>query len=137
MHGMQMGGHPWGYGGGMHDMRVPLIPAPMAFFAMIMGVMIGIMIGKKKAMMHDMGSGMMHGMGQGMMHGMGSGDMCGSKAGMMGGMDSGMGWGDWSMRKKMMKKMMAHHHHGEGSPACKCDEGASAMAMPEEGMSDE
>jgi hypothetical protein len=134
MHGMKMGGHPMGYGGGMHDMGVPLVPAPMAFMAMLFGIMIGVMIGKKKSMMHGMGSGMMHGMGPDM--------ACGPKSGMgmmgMGsGMGSGMGWDDWAMRKKMMKKMWAHHHHGEGAPACKCDEGQAAMSMPEEGMSDE
>jgi hypothetical protein len=130
-----MGDHPWGYGGGMREMGVPLIPAPMAFFALLVGLMIGVMIGKKKSMMHGMGPGMMHGMGSEM--------GCGPQQGMMPGMgmgmgaESGQGWEDWAKRKKMMKKMMmAHHHHGDGAPGCRCDEGQSAMSKSDEGMSE-
>jgi hypothetical protein len=98
-----------GYGGGEHQMRIPLIPAPAALCTMMIGVMIGVMIGRKKSMMHGMGSGMMHGM------------------------DSGVGcrgdnWGDWDMRKKMMGKMAGHHHHGEGMPACGCGQDTSDVA---------
>lgn len=59
MHGQMMGGHhPMSFGGGGHQMSVPLIPAPVAFVTMMVGLMIGCMIGRKHAMMHGMDSGM-------------------------------------------------------------------------------
>jgi hypothetical protein len=79
-----------------HQMTIPLIPAPVAFFAMMFGLAIGIMIGHKKSMMHGMGPGRIGGMG------------CGDA------------WGDWAARKKMMGGWSGHHHHGDGMPACGC-----------------
>jgi len=111
-------GYPMGHGGGHQMMGVPLIPAPVAFFAMLFGVMIGVMIGKKRSTMHGMSG--MSGMG-----GMMSGGSCGGD--------------DWAMRKKMRKKMIkkmaAHHHHGDGMPSCGCGEESASEARegaPEE-----
>lgn len=98
MHGpMSCSPGPMGHGGRGHDMVVPLIPAPAAFVAMMFGFMIGVMIGRKKKMMHGMGSHMAWGGGS---------------------------WGDWAERKKMMGMTYAHHHHGEGTPPCSCGQGA-------------
>ena len=47
-----------GHCGGEHQIGIPLIPAPIALLAMIFGLMVGIMIGRKKSMMHGMASGM-------------------------------------------------------------------------------
>lgn len=60
MHGSMRwgGGHTLGHNGGEHQISIPLIPAPIAFFAMILGLMIGIMIGRKTSMMHGMDAGM-------------------------------------------------------------------------------
>ena len=52
------GGHPLGHNGGEHQISIPLIPAPVALFAMVLGLMIGVMIGRKKSMMHGTDSGM-------------------------------------------------------------------------------
>ncbi len=100
------GGYPVSYGAGAHQMDVPMVPAPVALLAMVCGLMIGAMIGRKKAMMHmrpDIGYG-------------------------------GTGWGDWSMRDHMMSRMAAHHHHGNGMPSCECGaEGVSGAADHGEG----
>ncbi len=109
------GGCPTGYGSDEQQVGIPLIPAPVAFFAMMFGLMMGIMIGRKKSMMH--------GQGMGMMHGAGMGGECGG--------------GDWMMRKKMMGKMgMHHHHHGYGMPECKCGGGSQAAAEGEQSTPD-
>ena len=54
-------------------MGIPLIPAPAAMCALLIGVMLGVVIERKK-LMHGMGMmhgpGMMKGMGPGMMGGM-------------------------------------------------------------------
>lgn len=100
MHGQMRWGDMTGRGG-QHQTAMPLIPAPMAFFAMMFGLAIGVMIGRKKAMMHGMHPGMMHGMGRS--------PCCGDE-----------GWGDWAARKKMMGGWSGHHHHGDGMPACGC-----------------
>ncbi len=91
-----MGYHRHGWGGMEQMGGPPMIPAPMACVAMLFGVMIGLAIGRAKAMRHM-------GMGMGMM---------------------GHGDGDWLMRKKMMGKMMRHHHHhhGWGMEECECPE---------------
>jgi hypothetical protein len=102
-----------GWGGGEHQMGIPMIPAPAAFFAMMMGVTIGVMIGRRKSMMHGMGMGAMHGMGSGM--------KCGG------------GWDEWAARKKMMGQMSGHHHHGEGMPACSCGSDVSSAGGPATG----
>jgi hypothetical protein len=96
--GSPMMGHPHGH----HPIGVPLIPAPMAFVAMLFGMMMGVMIGRQKAMMSGMGTGM-------------SG-ACGGDA--------------WMMRKKKMMgmgMMGMHHHHGEG-PACGCGHAGDASS---------
>jgi hypothetical protein len=95
------------YGGGEHQMGIPLIPAPAALCALMIGVMIGVMIGRKKSMMHGMGPGMMHGMGSGM--------RCGGDV-----------WGDRAARKQMMGEGFGHHHHGDAMPACGCGHDSSA-----------
>lgn len=101
------GGCPMGPVGDEQGMSIPLIPAPVAFCALMFGLMVGIMIGRKKSMMHGGGMGMMHA------HGM-SGE-CGG--------------GDWTTRKRMMGRMaMHHHHHGYGMPECRCDEGGGSAA---------
>lgn len=87
------GGFPMGCGEGEHQIGIPLIPAPVAFFAMVFGLMIGVMIGRKAAIMHGVEPGMSCGTGE---------------------------WDHWAMRKKMMSKMAAHHHHGDGMPVCGC-----------------
>jgi hypothetical protein len=92
---------PMAFGGDETEGGIPLIPAPVACFTMVLGLMIGIMIGRKKSMMHGGGMGM--GMTQ--------------------------GGGDWMMRKKMMGGMgMHHHHHGSGMPECKCGDSGSVAA---------
>jgi len=122
--------HPmhWGHGPYTHyskagmDMDVPLIPAPVAFLTLVLGLCAGVMIGHHKALVRCGQPGMTgHGMGMGM--GMGRGM----------GMGAGQGeGGDWKSRKKaMMRSMMAHHHHGYGSAPCTCAEGQAAE-MPEE-----
>jgi len=111
MHGqMNWGGHPHKrYSGAGMEMDVPLVPAPMVFFGMVAGLMIGMLIGHKKAMMHCGQPGMMGGMGHGRM------------GGMMGGMRGYGGDGDRMSRKKaMMQAMAAHHHHGYESAPCYC-----------------
>lgn len=90
--------------GDWSDMEIPTIPAPVAMCALVVGLVMGMIVGKKKAMMHGM-------MGRGMMGG-----------GMMGGHGYGYGYGgkgEW-MRKKAM--MYGHHHHGDGAPPCWCGE---------------
>jgi hypothetical protein len=89
----------WSSGGLMshgseHEMSIPLIPAPVAMVAMMVGLAIGIVIGHKKSMMHGMG-----GWSRG------------------GGHDS---WGEWAARKRMMGGWSGHHHHGDGKPPCGC-----------------
>lgn len=58
----------WGSGDG--GPSVPFVPAPMAFVGMcvmfMMGMMLGKMIGTRRAMMHQMGGGPGMGMGPGM-----------------------------------------------------------------------
>ena len=58
-----------------HQVFVPLVPAPVAFFALMFGLVIGMTLGRKKAMMHgryggECCGGMTHGkmMGMGGMH---------------------------------------------------------------------
>jgi hypothetical protein len=111
------GGCPTSYGHGEQHGGMPLIPAPVACVAMLFGVMIGIMIGRKRSMMHGQGMGMM-------MHGPGMGVE--------------RGGGDWMMRKKMMGGMgMHHHHHGYGMPECKCAEGAPTVAEGDQPTTEE
>jgi hypothetical protein len=115
-----MHGHgKYGYGhtghGGM-QIPVPLIPAPAALCALLVGLVIGIVIGRKKSTIHGMGPGMGHGMMQGMGPGMGSP--------MMHGMGSGMEPGGWMEGKRMMRGGKGHHHHGYGMPPCRCEGGS-------------
>ncbi len=93
---------------------IPLIPAPFAFFALMFGLMLGIGIGRRRAIMHGAGMQGMHGM-----HGGGEcgGPMMMRKKMMMGGMMGPMG---------MMGGM--HHHHGDGMPECRCDEGGESRS---------
>jgi len=75
---------------------VPLVPLPMVIVAFMLGMMFGVIVGRKREMM-------MHGGVQGMhghMHGMHGGGMHGMKP--------------W-----MAHGTKPHHHHGEGSPACR------------------
>jgi len=59
-----------------HQVLVPFVPAPVVFLAVMFGLMTGVMIGRKAAMMHGMHAGdacgprMMHRkmMGMGGMH---------------------------------------------------------------------
>ena len=93
MHGPMGYGSGWHMGSpGQHHGGVPFVPAPMAFLALMFGLMMGVMIGRRRAMMHGMGMGMGGECGRGM------------------------------MRSKMMGMMSAHHHHGNGMPQCACDE---------------
>jgi hypothetical protein len=96
------------YKGAGMDVDIPLVPAPMAAATMIVGLLLGVMIGYKKAAMHRGHAAMMGGMGRGQMGGR-------------------MGYGpdgDWMMRKKqMMQAMAGHHHHGYGSKPCYCGQG--------------
>ena len=103
---MRWGGDLMGHGG-EHQMAIPLVPAPVAFFAMMFGLAIGIVIGHKKSMMHGMGRGM----------------GCADAA-----------RGDWAARKKMMGGWSGHHHHGDGMPACGCGYDATGEG---EGVTDE
>jgi len=77
-----------------HEFGVPLIPAPVAFFALMFGLMLGVGIGRRKAMMYGM-----HGGGK-----------CGGA--MM----------RPKMMICMMGPMGMHHHHGDGTPQCTCGE---------------
>lgn len=105
------------YSGAGFEMDVPMVSVPMAFFALVVGMMLGVMVGHKKAMMHGM-------MGGGMRHGM-----------MGGGMRGGYGWdGDWMARKKaMMRGMGMHHHHGYGAAPCMCGSESEGAGMHEGG----
>lgn len=107
MHGRMAWGHDphKRYSGAGMELDVPLVPAPHVWAAAIIGMLVGVMIGYKKAKLAQMHSRMMGGMGHGMMGG---------------GMRYG-GDGDWMSRKKaMMQAMAAHHHHGYGSAPCCC-----------------
>lgn len=136
MHG---GGDQGGTCGDGRFMGVPLIPAPMAFMALLFGVMIGVMIGHRKAAMRGMGGmgmgagmgGGWHGMGgMGMGHGMGMGKDMGRCGG-------GGEWDRWAIKKRMMAGGMSpHHHHGDGAPACNCkSDEMSAASEPMTGPS--
>jgi hypothetical protein len=128
-------GDQMGFGRGGYGMGVPLIPAPVAFMTMLFGLMIGLMIGRRKAMMHDMGMG---GMGMGGMGHMGMGMGHGGMGHGMGMGGCGGGWSDWAMKKKMMMGgggMPMHHHHGDGMPACGC--GSADVSRADEGSSEE
>lgn len=83
---------------------------------MLFGLLLGMIIGYKKAKLVQAHRGMMGGMGHGMMgHGMGYGRD-----------------GDWIMRKKaMMRAMAAHHHHGYGSTPCCCGAESETGGMHE------
>jgi hypothetical protein len=83
-----------------HQVDIPLIPAFLAFMC---GLMMGVMIGRRKAMMHGMQGG--GECGGGMMRHKMMGPM-----GMMG----------------MMGPMGMHHHHGDGMPQCTCGEGGES-----------
>lgn len=107
MHGTNWGGHPHRrYKGAGMEIDLPLVSAPMAGIAVLVGMMLGMLIGYKKARIVQAHRGMMGGMGHGMM---GSG-MGGYGGGMMGG------------KHAMMQMMAAHHHHGYGDMPCWCDE---------------
>jgi hypothetical protein len=121
-------GGPWQSSGdgGHSPMRVPLIPAPVAFMTLMFGLMIGMMIGRKKAAVRGMGGAGMCG-GQGMGMGMGHMGHMG-----MGGWGGEPGWDRWAMKKKMMMGGMPHHHHGDGTPPCGCGAGEKDMGSSEE-----
>lgn len=74
-----------------HHVTMPVIPAAVGVLSFVVGMLIGVMVGHKKCMVHE---GMM---------------------GMRGAW--GGGWGHKGMGGKKGK---AHHHHGEGSPPCDC-----------------
>lgn len=99
------------------EMDVPLIPAPVAGVALICGLIVGVLIGYKKAQIHAVAS-TMGGTGHGMMGG---------------GMTAGHGFdGHWMKRKKaMMSAMAAHHHHQTGSGPCWCGAQGESAEVPE------
>jgi hypothetical protein len=80
----------------------PLIPAPVAFCALMFGFMLGLMIGRHRSMMHGMDT------------------------------DEGRCGGGWMMRKKMMDMMGTHHHHGHGMPQCTCGESSDVVGEEHE-----
>ena len=84
---------------GFKGMPIFLIPIPMAMFGMCVAFMLGMIIGLLKGKKHGMA---MYG-GKEWMHHKGWNHRMGM----------GMGMG-WKMRG------MGHHHHGFGMPAC-CD----------------
>ena len=94
---------------GMHQggmqMQVPMVPAPMAFFGMVVAFMLGMMFGMKKSMAMR-GMGMEHAGKMGMHGGMG---MYGGKMG------------------------MHHHHHGFGAAECGCGHGREPDAGEQQG----
>jgi hypothetical protein len=85
-----MGGHGEGGTGQWSgsQMDVPYVPAPMVFFGMAAGFVLGMMLGTMKARKRDM-MWMTGGQPWGKSHGM------------------GMGMG-----------MKSHHHHGDGGTMC-------------------
>ena len=84
--------------------NIPFVPLPMVIVAFLVGMMFGVMMGRRREMM-------MHGGMQGMpgMHG----------GGMHGGMHGMHGGGMHGMKPWMAHSVKPHHHHGEGSPACR------------------
>lgn len=118
MHGRMGWGHDphKRYSGAGIELDVPLVPAPHVWAAVLIGMLLGVMVGYKKAMMVQAHRRMM-----------------------MGGMRGGYGGdGDWMARKKaMMRGMAMHHHHGYGSAPCCCGAEGEARRSPEgtaEGM---
>jgi hypothetical protein len=87
----------WGHEGPLsaimpeHHITMPVIPAAVGVLSFIVGMLIGVMVGHKKCMVHE---------------------------GMMG--MKGAWGGGWSQKGKWGKGGKMHHHHGEGSPPCDC-----------------
>lgn len=77
-----------------HHITMPVIPAAVGVLSFVVGMLIGVMVGHKKCMVHE---GMM---------------------GMKGAWGGGWGGG---RHKGKGKRDKSHHHHGEGSPPCDCD----------------
>lgn len=122
MHGMNWGGHPHRrYKGAGMEIDLPLVPAPVAGAAMLLGLMLGMLIGYKKARIVQAHRGMMGRMGHGMM----GGDMGCCGGGRMG------------HKRAMMQMMAMHHHHGYGATPCCCGEEYEYHEMPEDEEEDE
>jgi hypothetical protein len=91
-----------------HHITMPVIPAAVGVLSFIVGMLIGVMVGHKKCMVHE---GMM---------------------GMKGAW--GGGWGHQGKMGKWGKGGKMHHHHGEGAPPCDC--GMILIAEEDLGMGD-
>ena len=90
--------------------NIPFVPLPMVIVAFLVGMMFGVILGRKREMM-------MHGGMHGGMHGMHGGGMHGMKP--------------W-----MARGMKPHHHHGEGSPACREEHTDWPQVAPEHEAAD-
>lgn len=119
-----MHGHDWGRYPTRHYRRagmevdIPLVPAPMAAATMVVGLLLGVMIGYKKAAMLHAHRRMLGYAGHGWsgLHQptgvetrgvyQEAGDTC------------CVGSARMMHKKAMIRAMVGHHHHGSGAPCC-------------------